>query len=175
MKALVLGAFNQEKALVGPSPWMWNLNEGSLRALVWWWWWHVTVSGPRCSAARGEKMDQAAVVFWAGLLRLPAPTGPFKLSTGHQLQLHSANFYSTSTLLSAFEWWYSTQNLFHVLQIFPLLCQAQHWLQIGIAAMIVWGLREDNIIIEQLFLSSTRWNHLMKYFNCTHTISLKIP
>ena len=163
MKALVLGAFNQEKALVGPSPWMWNLNEGSLRALMLWWW-HVTVSGPRCSAARGEKMDQAAVVFWAGLLRLPAPTGPFKLSTGHQLH-HSANFYSTSTLLSAFEWWYSTQNFFHVLQIFPLLCQAQHWLQKGIAAMIVLGSSEDNIIIEQLFCLQqdeiTWWNILI--------------
>ena len=160
-------------ALVEPSPWMWNLNEGSLRALVWWWW-HVTVSGPRCSAARGEKMDQAAVVFWAGLLRLPAPTGPFKLSTGHQLQLHSANFYSTSTLLSAFEWWYSTQNFFMCCK-FSLfyICQAQHWLQIGIAAMIVWGLRQ--FYYWAVVLSSTRWNHLMKYFNCTHTISLKIP
>ena len=33
MKALV-AAFNKEKALVGVSPWLWNLRKGSLNSLV---------------------------------------------------------------------------------------------------------------------------------------------
>ena len=33
MKATV-GAFNQKKALVEPSPWLWNIREGSFEALV---------------------------------------------------------------------------------------------------------------------------------------------